>query len=157
MTISQKSIYLFLLLLFCQCKSDLRQAEDSLNGTWVVNKIISSYGEISAGGTSYNEQFTEEGQLGTFIFTDDQADYNFTRRDTLTSEVSDWVLNRAKVQEGFTRVERYTLDLEKLDFQCAFGDGTSDAEQEATEILLSFETTALGPFTQYQLYLEKQE
>lgn len=155
MNILQKSLWLLLPFFLIQCKSDLRQAEDSLSGTWTVIKIISSYGTRTANGTSYKDQITEEGDLGLFVFTEEQVDYRFTRRDTLTAEVSSWALNREKVQEGFTQVERYTLELDKASYRCDFGDGTSDAEKDARDMVLTFETTALGPFTEYSLFLEK--
>ena len=78
--------------------------------------------------------------------------YNFTRGGVPTSGQTTWSLIRDLVNSGFVKVERYTLDFDALSFVCAFGDETSDAEKNATDIRLSG-TGADG--LSYQMWLSK--
>lgn len=137
-------------------KQNLRNAEKSLNGDWVVTEIYSAEGERTTGGINITDEQTETGDLGDFSFTDDEVTYNFTRLDSLYEGNSAWTLNRERVREGFVRVEMYTLTTNDYDFVCEFGDQTSDAEKNATEVRLIFETEGLGAYSMFQLELEKE-
>ena len=144
------------LLSACATTSNLNQAKKSLQGTWKVNKIYSAYGQRVANGISTDEEHTETGNLGTFNFGENQVTYQFTRRDTAYNATSSWILNRTKVNQGFTQVEVYLLDLTTYDFVCQFGDQTSDAERNATKVRLIYETPDVGYYQTFQLEMEKQ-
>jgi len=149
-------IGLLLLLTFPACKKqNLKNAEKSLQGSWAVEAINSSYGIKTDLGTQTNQEFNEEGELGQFFFEDKTVEYRFTRLDTLYENQTSWELVREKVNAGFTNAERYTLTIDDFDFICAFGDQTSDAEKEATEISLFFETEDIGNYYAFELQIKK--
>ncbi len=155
----QKLLSLLIPLLFLSAcaKQNLRNAEKSLKGDWVVTQIYSAEGErFENGGVSTSNQQTETGELGEFSFTDDEVTYSFTRLDSLYEGSSAWTLSRERVREGFVRVEMYTLETGDYDFACEFGDQTSDAEQNATEVRLIFETENIGAYSTFHLELEKE-
>lgn len=144
------------LLVFSSCeKQNLRNAEDSLVGTWSVTEIFSATGERTTNGISITNEETETGDLGTFTFTEEQLDYTFTRQGTTASGNANWTLERTKENSGFTKVEVYTLSFEDFVFDCAFGDETSDAENNAVEVRLTFETVEVGDYETFVLFLEK--
>jgi len=148
--------WVVLLILFTGCeKRNLKNAEKSLIGNWEVQTIHSTYGTKTDLGTQTNQEYNEEGKLGQFIFDDKLVDYRFTRLDTLYENKSSWSLIREKVNAGFTQSEQYTLTIDDFDFICAFGDETSDAEKDATEIRLFFETKVVGSYTAFELKLHK--
>lgn len=147
----------FALLVFSSCeKQNLRHAEDSLVGTWKVTEIFSATGERMNNGINISDEETETGDLGTFTFTEDQLDYTFTRQGITESGNTHWTLTRTKENSGFTKVEVYTLSFEGFVFDCAFGDETSDAEKNATEVRLIFETGELGDYERFTLFLKKE-
>lgn len=144
------SLLIPLLFLSACAKQNLRNAEKSLKGDWTVTKIYSDEGQNSVAGV------TETGDLGEFTFTNDEMTYSFTRLDSLYEGSSTWALSRERVNSGFTRVEVYTLETDDYDFVCEFGDQTSDAEQNATEARLIFETEGLSAYSMFQLELKKE-
>jgi len=151
------SILLITFVLLSSCaKQNLRNAEKSLKGDWIVTEIYTQEGERVNGGIDITDEQTETGDLGEFTFTDDELTYSFTRLDSLYEGSSAWILNREKVREGFVRVEMYTLETDDYDFICEFGDQTSDAEKDAIEARLIFETEGLGAYSMFQLELEKE-
>jgi len=146
-----------LLFVFSACeKQNIKRAEKSLAGNWTVTKIYTAYGEKMELGTQTNKEFTEEGDLGTFAFNKSTVDYNYTRLDTLNESNNDWELIREKVNAGFTNAEQYILIIDTTKYICRFGDETKDAEKKATDIILEYETTAIGPYTSIMFWLEKQ-
>jgi len=147
---------LALLFTFSACeKQNIKRAEKSLDGTWLVTKIYSAYGEKMEFGTQTNEEFTEEGDLGTFTFSNASVDFKYTRLDTLYEDSSDWDLTRQKVNVGFTKAEQYTLTFDNKSYRCRFGDETKDAEKKATELTLQFETEAIGSYNAVMFWLVK--
>ena len=150
------SLLIPLLFLSACAKQNLRNAEASLKGDWKVTEIYSAEGEQVSGGINITNQQTETGDLGEFTFTDDDVTYSFTRLDSLYEGSSTWILNRERVNSGFVRVEKYTLETNDYDFICEFGDQTSDAEKNATEVRLIFETEGIGAYLMFQLELEKE-
>jgi len=150
------SLLIPILFLSACAKQNLRNAEKSLKGDWLVTEIYSAEGERTTGGTNITDQQTETGDLGEFTFTDDEMTYSFTRLDSLYEGSSAWTLNREKVREGFVRVEKYTLTTDDYDFVCEFGDQTNDAEKNATKVRLIFETESIGAYLTFQLELEKE-
>lgn len=157
MTSNQYFTLLFIAIGLCACaKQNLRNAEKSLKGNWTVTEIYSADGERLTGGIDIQNEQTETGELGEFVFTENEVDYNFTRLDSLYENNSTWTLQRDKVNQGFVRVEVYTLDIDDYDFVCEFGDQTSDAEKNADEVRLIFETKDVGAYSTFQLMLEKE-
>lgn len=157
--LSEKNISHWLclmLLLIAACKSDLKHGQESLEGRWVVSKIISTYGEKLELGTTISETVEEEGVLGTFTFSEEELDYSYTRRDTLYNKQANWSLSENKVQEGFFKVPEYTLTIEEEDWIVDFEDGTSDATRKARAVVLSRATTSVGPYQNIQLFLSKE-
>ncbi len=144
-----------ILLSSCGASRNLNNAKDSLKGEWEVVKIYSAYGQRMQNGTSVSEEFNETGELGTFTFRETNGDYTFIRRDTTYTGSGSWALTREKVNQGFTQVEVYTLDFGDYTYVCEFGDQTSDAEQDATEIRLIYETTNIGYYETFMLEMEK--
>ena len=67
-----------------------------------------------------------------------------------------WELKRDKINESFFKVEQYTLCTENQNFICEFGDQTKDAERNATQLRLIFDTNEIGDYEQFILNLEKQ-
>ncbi|MEN0050194.1 MAG: hypothetical protein AAF806_24225 [Bacteroidota bacterium] len=150
-------ILLFLALTFFACeKANLNAGEASLEGTWNVNSIFSAYGERTELGINVEESIQEEGNLGAFNFSETTVDASYTRLDTLYKIASSWELKRDKISEGFFKVEQYTLCTDDQSFICEFGDQTKDAERNATQIRLIFETTEIGAYEQFVLKLEKE-
>ncbi len=151
-------IGLMLLVIFTACqKRNLKHAEKSLEGSWAVQSIYSAYGQNTNLGIQTNEEFNEDGPLGQFNFDKEMVTYRFTRLDTLYESNSAWNLVREKINAGFTKAEQYTLEMDKFEFICAFGDQTSDAEKQATEVKLMFETKTIGSYYTFELDLRKKE
>jgi len=151
------SLLIPLLFLAACAKQNLRNAEKSLKGDWTITQIYSAEGErFENGGVSTSDEQTEMGDLGEFSFTDGEMTYSFTRLDSLHEGSSSWTLNRQRVNSGFVRVEMYTLTTDDYDYICEFGDQTSDAEKNATEVRLIFETEGIGAYSTFHLELEKE-
>lgn len=149
-------LLLLLTLSACQ-KKQVKNAEKSLQGSWDVHTIYSTYGTKTALGTQTNQEFNEAGELGQFVFDDEKVAYRFTRLDTLYENETSWKLTRDKVKAGFTNAEQYTLTIDNFDFICAFGDQTSDAEKEATDVSLFFETDTIGSYYGFELQIKKMK
>lgn len=149
-------LLLLLTLSACQ-KKQVKNAEKSLQGSWDVHTIYSFYGTKTDLSTQTNQEFNEEGELGQFVFDDEKVTYRFTRLDTLYENETSWKLNREKVKAGFTNAEQYTLTIDNFDFICAFGDQTSDAEKEATDVSLFFETDTIGSYSGFELQIKKMK
>ena len=147
-----KGNFLFLLgiwaigLTACSGEAKLRSAEDSLLGTWRITEIYSD---------SLAYFIKETGTLGTVVFSEDQVDYSFTRRDTLYEAITDWELERKKRQEMFFIVGEYTLFIDEFVFRCEFGDDTKGAEKNATR--MQWEHDPEGDFnSEFMMVLEKE-
>ncbi len=139
----------------CQ-KANIRAGEASLEGIWRVTEIRSSYGTRVELGTEITEEFTESGTLGTFEFSEEEVSYSYTRLDTLYENTATWQLERERVNEGFTKVEKYTLTLDNEAFVCEFGDQTQDAERDAEMLYLIFETGNIYPYERIDWLLKKE-
>lgn len=135
----------------CQ-KQNLKNANNSLEGTWEVAEVFSDQKDGS--GIHGDGRHWENGELGIFTFTENNVTYSFTRLDSTYAETTDWNLTREKVKEGFHKVENYTLRIGNRNYDCEFGNGTSDAEKNATNATLTFETDAASPY--FVLTLVKQ-
>jgi len=149
---------MFCLIMFTSCeKQNIKNAEKSLTGSWKVHTIHTMLGNRTELGIQTAQSFTNEGELGQFIFNDEILNYTFTRLDTLYENETSWNLSREKINAGFTEAEQYTLAIKEYNFICAFGDETKDAEKNATELTLFFETKTIGSYQAFELKLSKNE
>lgn len=143
-------------IFFQSCKKDEVQAAESIEGSWDIVEINSNYGEYAGGGWIPSDEVRDSGELGTFDFGSEAATYNFNRNDTLYTGSGQWDIRSEKVNEGFTRVPRFTLTIQDhFLFDVTFGDQTSNAEKKATKAVFT-ETPANGSGVQIELKLEKR-
>lgn len=150
-------LILVLLMFLSSCqKQNLRNAEDSLVGTWKVTEIFSATGIRTSNGISIDSSATETGDLGVFVFTEDEVDYTFNRQNMSEMGKDSWTLMRTKENAGFNKIEVYTLTFDDFIFDCAFGDQTSDAEKKASDIRLTSETQTIGDYVTFSLTLVKE-
>lgn len=126
---------LALLITISSCgKSHEEKAQDSLIGNWKVTKAASI--------DPNSVQVDTTGDLGTFVFTATNLDYSYTIVNE-KSRSSEYTFTRTKENAGFFKVDVYTIDTGNESIRVRFGDETSDAHCEATEIGLEF--TAVTP------------
>lgn len=138
------------------CQKDEVQAEQSIEGEWQVQSVISEYGSFPNGSFISSEQINEELATGIFNFTSDEVDYEFTRNDTVYSSITTWNMTSEKVNAGFTRVRKYTLEIgDRFIFDVFFGDGTSNSEKDATKMALTQDPMQSYPVSIF-LELEKK-
>lgn len=150
-------LFASILVLFAACNKDEIQAEKSIEGNWKVVEITSYYGEFfSNGGFDPSETILDSGDLGSFNFSENFVDYSFTRNDTLFSGNGSWVLELEKVNQGFTKVNKFTLTIEgHFEFDVAFEDQTKNAEKNAKELtFMEYPTSGFG--VGIELKLEKE-
>ena len=134
----------------CQ-KQNLKNAKESLDGTWRVTEI---YSEQKDGSGDFGDgRHWETGELGFITFSDNAVEYAYTRLGVTYDSTETWRLDRNKENEGFFKVEKYTLFIGNRAYDCDFGDATSDAEKNATLLTLMYETEAAEP--NYTMTLEK--
>ena len=148
--------------LLVACDKDQVQGEASLKGSWVVNEIESIYADfdIEEGvvrGIGDSEKETESGNLGFFNFSDSQVTYEFTRNDTLVSGEGAWELKLAEVNQGFFKVNEWTLIIgEDFVFDVRFEDETKNAEKNANSVEFDNWPKSSGNGVAFFLKLEKQ-
>lgn len=149
-------------LLLSACKKDIRHGENSIKGIWKVVKIESLYADFTVNGDDVSgfgesEKVLDEGSLGHFNFSDSKVAYNFTRNDTLYSGKGSWELQLDKVNEGFTKVNKWKLIIDN-DYQLDvyFEDGTKNAEKKATNVQFDSWPSESGSGVAYFIKLEKQ-
>ncbi|HZF99632.1 MAG TPA: hypothetical protein VEY71_01455 [Chitinophagales bacterium] len=106
-----------------------------------------------ASGDFSDGRHWENGELGFMTFSENAVEYAYTRLSETYDSTETWVLNREKVNEGFFKVEKYTLTIGDRDYDCTFGDATSVSEKNADILTLSYETTEPEP--NYTMTLEK--
>ncbi len=145
-------IILSVFLIVSACKEDdTSQGVNSLQGVWQVNEAISIY------DNSGNDRVDEAGNLGQFIFDGDTLQFEYTRNDTLYQGVERWQLQRSRENQGFTRVNVFTLIIENYEtFICEFGDQTRNSEKNATNITLRREPEENSQDAWIELSLSKQ-
>lgn len=132
------SILIALCILLClSCGSDDEQhAHDSLIGTWSVVEGRVSFAQIENGIEIENGEVTSEGNLGTFQFARSTMDYQFKISETESLNTA-YTFNVTKENAGFTRVDKYVVEAEEENWRVRFGDETSDAHCDATDITLT--------------------
>lgn len=125
----------FFLMIFFGCNKDETQAVNSLEGTWDIVTITSHYGGFSENVYNADTVITETGQLGSFTFTENVADYSFQRDNKFYAGNENWVLQHERVNSGFFKVSKFTLTIEnQFVFDVLFEDGTNNAELKARNI-----------------------
>lgn len=122
-------------------------ATESLTGSWKINEIR-LYNQ--------NEDVIEDNTEGFFHFQDDgRANFSFYRNNVLQEMSATWTLVETKINCGFTNCKKYTLNIGTEEFICEFGDKTSDAQCNATEIRLLQNGPHLSPYEDMILFLDK--
>jgi len=142
---------------FVSCaKSDIRQGEKSIVGIWNVVELRIGEGERTELGSSIDSEAIYTEDLELFHFTEDKVTWTFEPGDTLIINNEDWILSSRKENSGFTKVTVFTLAMAQYDFDCVFEDDTKNAEKNAENISLHFETDGIGPFSTIDIKLEKE-
>lgn len=127
-------IFIFVTLVSCG-KSDQQKAQDSLIGDWSVTDIYQSKNTIIDNGQINESQDFWEGMLGTFHFTSAEMDYEYIMVDTIQNTQS-YKLHISKENSGFIRVNKYEIIGDVENFIVRYGDQTSSAISNATNINL---------------------
>lgn len=147
---------IFLSFLLISCGSPgLEEGTASLIGSWAVYEINYAEGTRTDLGVTTDTSYTQTGDLGSFVFDETEVVYDYSHDLETVSDRSSWELLRATVNCGFNKCEVYTLVLKDLNLTCIFGDDTADAEENATEITLAYESTAPDTYQTYTLHLRK--
>lgn len=142
---------ILLALLTLGCNRDQIQANKSLKGEWNVVAVESIYGNftVSENGvqsTVESERKIATGDLGTFTFTDNETSYTFASSDSTYSGSNSWTLSVDRVNEGFTKTNKWTLNIGEDAYDVQFEDQTKNAEKKAENIQLTQwpKTSGLG-------------
>jgi len=146
----------FLLVVLLGCEKDEMQAIDSLDGVWQIVEMTSIYGDFRDNGFTASETIFELEPWGLFEFRTDVANFDFMRNDTLYIGSAPWNLTAEKVNEGFTRVNKFTLTIEDhFLFDVQFEDNTKNAEKNAKKMTL-IEAPTSGFGVLIEMLLEKR-
>lgn len=150
------SVVGFILLTSCE-QANINAGEESLEGEWRITKGQYNYNFGGENGVSVDSTIEANDDLGRFVFRENTVNYDITFPHIEFAASNDsWELERSKVNEGFARVERYSLIIDDKTYSCRFGDETIDAERNATNIVLQLLVEdRIGEFEDYELELEK--
>jgi len=140
-------ILFFALFTLISCGSKLDSAKESLVGTWQVNEIFKN---IPATGLSEEDKSGS----GVFEFTSTQCDYNFTFGMEVEMNSFGYEFQTSKENAGFTKVDRFDVIGEE-NYRVRFGDQTSDAHKEATEMTLERTVVTDSLTFEYSISLSK--
>ena len=132
-----------LLFILCSCGSKIDSAKESLEGTWQVKEIFKNY-------PSTGDFMEDKSGVGTFIFTGTQCDYSYTFDSVEKMNSFEYEFQITKENSGFTRVDKFEI-LGDESYRIRFGDQTSDAHEEATE--MSLERTVDNDSIPYDLLI----
>ncbi len=147
-TLFQITLLVFLIVSACK-EDDTSQGVDSLQGVWQVSEAISIY-------DNSEDRVDEAGNLGQFIFDGDTLRFEYIRNDTLYQGIERWRLQRSRENQGFFRVNVFTLIIENYKtFICEFGNQTRNSEEDATDITLRHEPKEDSSDARVVLSLEK--
>ncbi len=156
------STFLTLTLLITACNRDEVQGNKSLKGTWTVTEITSIYGDysvtengvIAVDETSRN---TASGELGTFTFSKKEVTYSYSHDDSTYAGHGAWQLNLARVNQGFTKTNEWTLVVENQHtYDLRFEDQTKNAEKKANDLELDKWPSESGTGIAYLFKLRKK-
>lgn len=135
---------ILLLFLVCSCNSAMESGIDSLIGTWEVKEIYQynpSTGNFAA----------DKAAEGIFRFTKTNCGYDYTFNSINKTDSFEYKFQISKVNSGFTKVRQFTI-LGNDSYNVRFGDQTSDAHINATEIAL--EKTIINDSLSYELLIQ---
>ena len=156
-----QAIKALILALCCICLSscvdqELR-AERSLEGRWKVTEIFSRYTTFTSTGYGPDLTLTEAGELGYFVFGDENVEYSFTRNDTLFSGNAIWDLTSEKVRTGFVRETIFKLEIEEeFLFEVTFDSGANLSKKDAKNAVFANEPVTAESGLFIALTLEKE-
>lgn len=129
-------LLLLVMIVIASCgKSTQECAEESLIGDWKVNRVMGSETTLADGNPLQQVLFDYEDIDGHFTFTTNMMDYEYTTNSIMMSN-QEYTLEVTKENSGFTRVDVFTIKGDIEDFRVRFGDQTSDAHENASEITL---------------------
>ena len=132
-----------LILLSSSCVSKLDSSKDSLVGIWQVKEIFKYY---PVTGDSEDDKSGE----GTFEFTNVQCDYSYSFNSVNESNSFEYEFQISKENSGFVNVDKFEIIGEE-NYRIRFGDQTSDAHKDATE--MSLERTVINDSINYELLI----
>ena len=135
------SICLLIVLSSCGSKED--SAKESLIGSWQVKEIFKN-------NPVTGNSIEDKSGIGTFEFTNSQCDYNFTFNSIIEMNAFEYEFQISKENAGFTRVDKFEI-LGAENYRIRFGDQTSDAHKNATE--MSLERTVDNDSISYDLLI----
>ena len=136
--------------------NEVLDAENSLEGIWLVGDIYTRSGQQLANGQTTDFDTLETGNTGFFEFmADGTGAFNYISLGEPALLAARWDLKKAEINCGFTKCDEYTLSIGATDFICLFGDGTSDAHINATKLLLTNTIVENSMYTEKQIELIK--
>ena len=136
-----------LLILCTSCGTKLGSANDSIVGIWQVKEIFKH--NLFNG----NSEEDKSGN-GTFEFTKEQCDYMYTFNSINMNNIFSYELQVSRENVGFTNADKFEIIGEE-NYRIRFGDQTSDAHKDATEMTL--ETTIINDSVSYILLIELEK
>lgn len=141
-------------------KDDQAQAVESLVGKWNITETYFEAGNRVEFGVRPDTSFTQNNR-GEFIEfkSEISVSYNYSVNGEIhEAEGENWSLETRTRKNGFTNSQAYFLLIKEDEFEVQFGDGTSDAHENArsARILFSDNIENVGPYNSYQLTINKE-
>ncbi len=151
------SLLLIISLLLTACQDDLEEGIDSLEGSWQVTTVESFYKIPQTDGSLEWSNVSEDGNLGRFEFAEDTVSFQFNRNDTLYQGAERWHLSKTRVNEGFFKVNLFTLQIgDTFTFECEFEDQTKNSEKNARYITLRTKPEETNEVVSFEMSLNKE-
>ncbi len=155
-----KALILLLLLGsigFSSClKNNAEEASKSLIGTWNIDSHITYYGTLLNMGSSSDSSSVLTENAGSMEAKASFIDIQLMIGGNEERIQSTYRLINEKVNSGFTKVNKYYLQLDQSVIEVEYGDGTSDSHESAENIALYLRDTIDNSITEKVLKLSKQ-
>lgn len=136
--------------------NDLSEAQNSLNGEWAVISINTRMGEQLENGQTVDLDTTDLLATGSFLFEENGiGDFSYNTLGVSYNLSDRWSLSQTKVNCGFTNCDQYAISFDSQNYICEFGDQTSNAHKNATDIRLINTVLSGSGYTTTTLSLEK--
>lgn len=150
-----------IVILCLACGDDEGEAQESIMGDWRITNILSEYGNFSQMelGSSFDveQTVTDGSDAGSFRFTESSVSYSFTRNDSLFTGTENWSLELLKENQGFVRVNKYSLTIsDEFLFDVSFEDSTQNAQKDAKNMTWHQEPTISGKALRIEMMLKKE-
>ncbi len=162
--IGNKSIFLIwmialvIILGFSSClKNNVEEASKSLIGIWNIDSHITHFRTIhDTGGTSSDSSSVYTENPGVMEAKAAFIDIQLMISGNEERIQSTYRLINEKENSGFTKVDRYYLQLDQSVIEVEYGDGTSDSHESAENIVMYLRDTIDNSYTERVLMLSKQ-